>query len=451
MNQLDVTTRAQPHYHTTHTPTQTMAKRSPTDSTEVAIESENRVNGSDNASADEMDDEVHQQQRQRKKDKKKKKKRKVRIMTASGQTDADRRVLRRRQRDLLNDISFDAPAAAASAAGGGNNDSEEDDNEKPKQSGLRSWREKNNELWDNVRYTREAVLDSENMDLISSKAAREVEKIIQVPRYDAITLAQNLVKKGSTRTGGINQFNWAGLGFQVGVCFSSLPSNCSFLYGPLDAEYTPKERKKAERKKKSLEVEEEMQNLEETRPENMDQGKKKEGDGNELSAVEQHIHTISSTLKQRSKEELKNAKELVGPYLTHLKREEGIRDEKKLDKKQTEFMREARKVDAVNCLFNPQSFTQTVENIFHFSFTVKEGKSEIKTRGVKEAEEYGLEPGPVVVKKETEENTPAPKQAIVALNMKDWQDMCAAYSVEESDIPHRGGETPAKKRARKSK
>mmetsp|Transcript_4435 Transcript_4435/g.6676 ORF Transcript_4435/g.6676 Transcript_4435/m.6676 type:complete len:429 (-) Transcript_4435:181-1467(-) len=428
-----------------------MAKRSPTDSTEVAIESENRVNGSDNASADEMDDE--HQQRQRKKDKKKKKKRKVRIMTASGQTDADRRVLRRRQRDLHNDISFDAPAAAAaaSAASGGNNDSDEDEDEKPKQSGLRSWREKNNELWDNVRYTREAVLDSENMDLISSKAAREVEKIIQVPRYDAITLAQNLVKKGSTRTGGINQFNWAGLGFQVGVCFSSLPSNCSFLYGPLDAEYTPKERKKAERKKKSLEVEEELQNLEETRPENMNQGKKKEGDGNELSAVEQHIHTITSTLKQRSKAELKNAKELVGPYLTHLKREEGIRDEKKLDKKQTEFIREARKVDAVNCLFNPQSFTQTVENIFHFSFTVKEGKSEIKTRGVKEAEEYGLEPGPVVVKREIEENTPAPKQAIVALNIKDWKDMCAAYSVEESDIPHRGGETPAKKRARKSK
>jgi len=160
-----------------------MAKRSPTDSTEVAIESENRVNGSDNASADEMDDE--HQQRQRKKDKKKKKKRKVRIMTASGQTDADRRVLRRRQRDLHNDISFDAPAAAAaaSAASGGNNDSDEDEDEKPKQSGLRSWREKNNELWDNVRYTREAVLDSENMDLISSKAAREVEKIIQVSFY----------------------------------------------------------------------------------------------------------------------------------------------------------------------------------------------------------------------------------------------------------------------------
>ena len=160
-----------------------MAKRSPTDSTEVAIESENRVNGSDNASADEMDDE--HQQRQRKKDKKKKKKRKVRIMTASGQTDADRRVLRRRQRDLHNDISFDAPAAAAaaSAASGGNNDNEEDEDEKPKQSGLRSWREKNNELWDNVRYTREAVLDSENMDLISSKAAREVEKIIQVSFY----------------------------------------------------------------------------------------------------------------------------------------------------------------------------------------------------------------------------------------------------------------------------
>ncbi len=242
----------------------------------------------------------------------------------------------------------------------------------------------------------------------------------QVPRYDAITLAQNLVKKGSIRTGNIHQFNWAGLGFQVGVCFSSLPSNCSFLYGPLDAEYTPKERKKAERKKRAQEADEEMENLEETRPESKDQqgGKKAgDGDGNELSAVEQHIRTINKTLMNRAKVEYKSAKEQVGSYLTQLK-QEGVTDESELSKKQKNYLREARKVGAVNCLFNPKSFTQTVENIFHFSFSVKTGKAEIKARGLKEAEEYGLEPGPVAINKDQEAAKPMPKQAIVSLNMK---------------------------------
>ena len=183
-----------------------MAKRSPEDGEEeVAMTSENHKNGSYEEANDEEEegevDDVHHHQRS-KKDKKKKKRKKVRIMTASGQTDADRRVLRRRQRELHTDISFDAPASSASAAssaGGNNNDNDSSDddedeemeedsnnnnknnkNKKKSSSGLHSWREKNNELWNDVRFTREAVLDSENMDLISSKAAREVEKIIQV-------------------------------------------------------------------------------------------------------------------------------------------------------------------------------------------------------------------------------------------------------------------------------
>lgn len=160
-----------------------------------------------------------------------------------------------------------------------------------------------------------------------------------------------------------------------------------------------------------------MENLEETRPESKEQQGKAAGDGNELSAVEQHIKVISRTLKNRGKEELKSAKEQVGSYLTQLKQEEGITDESELDKKQNNYLREARKVDAVNCLFNPKSFTQTVENIFHFSFAVKEGKAEIKARGLKEAEEYGLEPGPVALGRDLEQK-PVPKQAIVSLSMK---------------------------------
>ena len=84
------------------------------------------------------------------------KKKKVKIMTHSGLTDADRRQLRNQQRKLQEEIISGDPAAQSEA------------------------RDRNNELWDKVRYTREAVLDSENVELITSKAAREAEKIIQV-------------------------------------------------------------------------------------------------------------------------------------------------------------------------------------------------------------------------------------------------------------------------------
>ncbi len=112
--------------------------------------------------------------------KKKRKKKKIRLMC--DQSDADRRELRRKQRKLHDDIALDVPVAAAAAAGGGvgGNDDEEMDSTKNLSGKLTSWREENNSLWKQVRYTREAVLDSDNVDLITNKAAREVEKMAQV-------------------------------------------------------------------------------------------------------------------------------------------------------------------------------------------------------------------------------------------------------------------------------
>jgi hypothetical protein len=41
-------------------------------------------------------------------------------------------------------------------------------------------RGRNNELFDNVRFTREAVLDGENLIVIANKAAKQVDRLIQV-------------------------------------------------------------------------------------------------------------------------------------------------------------------------------------------------------------------------------------------------------------------------------
>jgi len=70
-----------------------------------------------------------------------------------GQTEDERREIRKSQRKLRHEISdIDVDKA----------------------------RDKNNQIFKKVRYIREAVLDSENFDEIAKKAAANVEQIIKV-------------------------------------------------------------------------------------------------------------------------------------------------------------------------------------------------------------------------------------------------------------------------------
>ena len=81
-------------------------------------------------------------------------------------------------------------------------------------------------------------------------------------------LAQQLRKKGSIRRGESSFFDWRGLGTQVGLCFCALPDHVSFLYGPLDSSYTPKERKQSRSRKKGQES---VSDAEEESPDTVEQ------------------------------------------------------------------------------------------------------------------------------------------------------------------------------------
>ena len=115
-----------------------------------------------------------------KKKRKKRKKKKIRLMWDSGQSDADRRELRKKQRKLHKDIAFDVPVAAGRKDDEEMDDEMEGGTEKLLSGKLLSWSEQNNSLWKQVHFTREAVLDSDNVGLITDKATREVEKMAQV-------------------------------------------------------------------------------------------------------------------------------------------------------------------------------------------------------------------------------------------------------------------------------
>ena len=84
------------------------------------------------------------------------KKDKVGLMQDSGLTESERRQIRKNQRELLKEM--------------------EDHDELE----LEIARGRNNELFKSVRFTREAVLDGDNLILIANKAKKQTDRMIQV-------------------------------------------------------------------------------------------------------------------------------------------------------------------------------------------------------------------------------------------------------------------------------
>lgn len=315
----------------------------------------------------------------------KRQRQRMKVMENSGQTDAERRSLRQSLRNLHKDIQNKA-----------------DELEDANSEAFTNMRSKSNALWNQVKYTREAVLDGDNLEFLATRAARQVDKLVEVPRYDAVRFSNKLKQKLSTN----GVFDWKKLGAEVGVCFNALPSNVTFLAGPLDADYTPKPRKKQERQKRSSESDDE----EEIKPEDV---KNQEKDADKLSAVEQNIQTVSDVLSKKSNHERKR-----------------VQEQTNLDDLEPAKRQRIGEIGAIEYLFNPKSFTQTVENLFHFSFLLKDGRACIYATDDK---------GPMVQPQPQVAEHPPPRQSIISLNMRDWRRLTEAYQVDKSLVPHRTG------------
>jgi hypothetical protein len=78
------------------------------------------------------------------------------FQVCKGQTDEERREIRKQQRLLQRDIEDQGLLEATEA------------------------RDRNNKIFSKVRFIREAVLDGENVNLIATKVAQKVDQLIQV-------------------------------------------------------------------------------------------------------------------------------------------------------------------------------------------------------------------------------------------------------------------------------
>ncbi len=158
-------------------------------------------------------------------------------------------------------------------------------------------------------------------------------------------------------------------------------------------------------------------------------------DSNTLSAVEENIQTVQQTLVQKVKQTYDSNKSNIGEDYGGLEC---------IPKRIKRELRRNKDVCAVELLFDPTSFTQTVENMYHYSFLVKDGKASLKVRDEtfldKKNKLHPLKGGPVansLSNKTKTEPTPQPRQAIVSLTMENWKTMIEAYNVKKSHVEHR--------------
>ena len=245
-------------------------------------------------------------------------------------------------------------------------------------------REKNNKCFQKVRKTRELLLDTSNVEEISKKYAQQAEQSVQVPRYDANRIIQTLLRTCHDGNGAVD---WKTFGQQAVICFNAVPSRCSFAAGRWDDPSLVQRKPRAAPQKRVA------NHAPEQRPQDVET--KPDGPRKTLSVAEKSV----AALKRDLKEDFQNvvAKD---PAKAHL--------------------------NGIEFLFDGQSFTKTVENMFYFSFLVKRSEASVKVTG------SDLGGGRYELKPTMGEESPAARQGMITLTMRDYRRLVKAAEASDA-------------------
>ncbi|KAI8098328.1 Nse4 C-terminal-domain-containing protein [Gilbertella persicaria] len=240
---------------------------------------------------------------------------------------------------------------------------------------------KSNVLFENVKNTQEAVLDSKLMS-ITAEINSQKTKSLDIGQENEVNLDELVAKMITESTNGTKHnegvcLDWEHLG-KIASSFGRKAHTMEFLLGPLDVEHKQIKRARANnfvRNKADL-----------VTPTQLKQGDIQKQE-NETS---QNVNTIYKILS------------------------------------------EVQPVNYFKFVVNPTSFSQTVENIFYVSFLARKG-----VVGIDDSDGQpmlGLREVPNV---ESLEDVISKKQIIMGIDMKDFQDIIDAYSITEAMIPTR--------------
>lgn len=235
------------------------------------------------------------------------------------------------------------------------------------------------EIAQSVTRVREAGLEGQCLVALATHAAQQAERLNSTTEFDVDAFISRL-SRDFTKDDAGEVFDWAKFGDATNVCFQDCCPELDCLWGPLEA---PRKEKQVKKRKKAEE--------EEIEPE----------------AKVQDVGSSQMKDPDRNVQRMKKLKHIL----------------------QEETEKKPNGVDFFETLLNPNSFTQTVENIFDFAFLLRDGSADLQL------DKHGLPvtqmtnpPGP---------NPPSNKQVVVSFSMKDFEALKASYGIKTTRIPHR--------------
>lgn len=292
------------------------------------------------------------------------------VMGDSNQTVEDRRQLRRDQRTLKGKVIEQQLEIAD-----------------PNMDTMEKLTNENAELFIKTKFPREAVQDGETMKLIAVAAAQQVKMVSN--GAVGVNIEDFFAKVRTVFGGGDNDgVNWARIGANYSMVYLSAPAGGGFMLGPLDK---PAKGPRAQSKRRKL-IDDDTA---EVQPETM-----KNAGGNKKA---------------------RQTKDQTQTRIADMRAHEENKDDK------------GTKKDLFETLLNPKSFTQTVENLFDFSFFVKNTEAGIvmnKETGLPQVTFDGQSGG-------VEDNLAIPNQWLMSFTPADFRELKELYGLTESNFPHR--------------
>ncbi|XP_065831755.1 non-structural maintenance of chromosomes element 4 homolog A-like [Oscarella lobularis] len=250
------------------------------------------------------------------------------------------------------------------------------------------------DLFTKVRDTRASYLDAQALKVLTNYAGERLDAIKTGPcTFDPSVFAEKLISRYGDRLDDDNEeengqegsFDWLALGKKVEEFSYPVPV-MTHLYGSLDVPPPPAP-KKRERKQKIGSMPDSSQK---TVPTQVARGEEEQIEGTTREV--ERIHRV---------------------LLDVLRDNDGV-------------------VSYWQFVLDPDSFTRTIENVFHLSFLVKEGHVAII-----ETEDYPLFPWLTLPEEDSDGAMHTKKQAIVTLTMKKWRELKEAFDLKEPLIPPR--------------
>jgi len=257
---------------------------------------------------------------------------------------------------------------------------------------LIGYMEENQELFGKVCAPQEAVLDAKVIRHISRICRQQAEGMsANITQFQYNEYAERLLQcmRGSISGDGagvLTKKKWVLLGRQAKCLFKRSPC-LTYMYGALDnAPPPPKERKEPRARGNVTKI----KDLVETQETVLDKAEKSE------NQTEQLVTHVLKTLIEKFQE---NGR---------------------------------RSVEYFRFVIDPDCFGNTVENMFHISFLVKDGRVALKIA------ENGL---PVLRPKSQKKTEGQPKeevknQVVMNISMRDWQMMKTNLNITKAAIPH---------------